>query len=141
MTAAGILGAPGGCAIPGGVSGRDDKGDGGRGRQLPLPLKERRAAPEPEPRMLRVIKGEGQKRVEALQSRDDVARVLVGAACDLMLRRITPDRAHEIQRRVDRIMRLFERVPKDPVATALLRRELDELEGIYRDGPQKRVKR
>jgi hypothetical protein len=31
-----------------------------------------------------------------------------------MLKRISPDRAHEIQRRVDRIMRLFDRVPATP---------------------------
>lgn len=89
-------------------------------------------------RTFRVIKGEGQKREETLHSRDDVVRLLVGTACDVMLKRISPDRAHEIQRRVDRIMRLFDRVPADPVATALLRRELDDLEGVYRDGQDRR---
>ena len=115
----------------------DDKGDEGRSRPLPLPP--RATAQAPAERTFRVIRGEGQKREETLHSRDDVVRLLVGSACDLMLRRISPDRAHEIQRRVDRIMRLFERVPADPVATALLRRELDDLEGVYRDGAQRRA--
>ncbi|MGC4113851.1 MAG: hypothetical protein QM765_04190 [Myxococcales bacterium] len=127
------------------MAASDDKSDKGKGRQLPLPL---RVPAEPRParppstptaeRTFRVIRGEGQKREETLHSRDDVVRLLVGTACDVMLKRITPDRAHEIQRRVDRIMRLFDRVPADPVATALLRRELDDLESIYRDGQGQR---
>jgi hypothetical protein len=131
------------------VAASDDKGDKSKGRQLPLPLRLSPCAP-PEPRAkrppvsptaertFRVIRGEGQKRDETLHSRDDVVRLLVGSACDLLLKRISPDRANEIQRRVDRIMRLFDRVPADPVATALLRRELDDLEGLYRDGQSQR---
>ena len=126
------------------MAASDDRGDKGRSRQLPLSLRVEGAAArgaQPSPpveRTFRLIRGEGQKREEVLHSRDDVVRLLVGSACDLMLRRISPDRAHEIQRRVDRIMRLFERVPADPVASALLRRELDDLESIYRDGQQRR---
>ena len=131
------------------MAASDDKNDkANKGRQLPLPLRVTASAP-PEraarppssstaERTFRVIRGEGQKREETLHSRDDVVRLLVGSACDLMLKRISPDRAHEIQRRVDRIMRLFDRVPADPVATALLRRELDDLEGLYRDGQQQK---
>lgn len=123
----------------------DDKHDKARSRQLSLPLRVEPSPAEKRPpstptaeRTFRVIKGEGHKREETLHSRDDVVRLLVGTACDVMLKRITADRAHEIQRRVDRIMRLFDRVPADPVATALLRRELDDLEGVYRDGQDKR---
>jgi len=110
------------------VAASDDKGE--RGRAL------REAASEP--RTFKVIRGEGQKRAETLHSKDDVVRLMVGTACDVLLKRVSPDRAHEIQRRVDRIMRLFERVPADPVAVALLRRELDDLESLYREGQQKR---
>ena len=90
---------------------------------------------------LRVIRGEGQRREEPLKTQGDVVRLLLDAACELMLKRISPDRAHEIQRRVDRILRLFERVPADPVATALLRRELDDLETLWREGELKRARR
>lgn len=127
------------------MAGENDKGD--KGRQLPLPIDAPRDPPVPRPlsapapRAFRVIRGEGQKRDETLRSRDDVARLLVGSACDLMLKRISPDRAHEIQQRVDRIMRLFDRIPADPVATALLRRELDDLEKLYREGQEKRPPR
>jgi hypothetical protein len=87
--------------------------------------------------MLRLIRGEGQGRDETLRSRDDVARLLVSSAADVLLRRITPDRAHEIETRVDKAMRLFDRAGRDPVARVLLRRELDNLEAVWREG-QKR---
>ena len=90
---------------------------------------------------LRLIRGEGRRREEPLASRDDVARLLVDSACDLLLRRISADRAHEIQRRVDRVMRLFDRVSGDPVAMALLRRELDDLETLWREGQLKHARR
>lgn len=127
------------------MAGENDNGD--KRRQLPLPIDAPRDPPAPRPlsaappRAFRVIRGEGQKRADPLKSRDDVARMLVGSACDLMLKRISPDRAHEIQQRVDRIMRLFDRVPADPVASALLRRELDDLEKLYREGQEKRPPR
>jgi hypothetical protein len=136
--------------------------------QLELPLRPRAQAPAPPPvqrvaakppprpvaqpigkpvarpaggspaRPFRVIKGEGQGRDETLRSRDDVARLLVAAAADMMLKRISVERADEIQRRVNRVMRLFDKVDQDPVVMALLRRELDDLEAIWREGQRKR---
>jgi hypothetical protein len=94
-----------------------------------------RETDRPQP-CLRLIRGEGQKREESLKSRDDVARLMVGTALDLLRRSISPDRAHEIQRRADRIFRLFERLPDDPVAAALLKRELDDLEALTREKPK-----
>ena len=108
----------------------DDPRNKDRLRQLDLPL-----------RRLRVIKGEGQRQERPLKSRDDVARVLVGAACDMMLRRISVERAHEIEVRVERINRLFDRLGDDPTAMALLRRALDELEQIVREGSEKQRSR
>ena len=49
---------------------------------------------------LRVIRGEGQRREEPLASRDAVARVLMEAGADMLLRRITPARAEEIERKL-----------------------------------------
>lgn len=123
-----------------------DKGGKGKGQQLLLPLKTTRSLQAPPPprvappaqRAFRVIRGEGKRRDETLKSRDDVARLLVGSACDLLLKRISPDRAHGIQVRVDRVMRLFDRAQDDSVAMALLRRELDDLERLYREGQEKR---
>lgn len=86
---------------------------------------------------LRLIRGEGQARDETLHTRDDVARLLVASAADMLLRRISTERAHEIEMRVDRIMRLFDKVDRDPIARPLLRRELDELERIWREGKRK----
>ena len=126
------------CGIQGPVVSENDKRPKGGPRQLSLPLHAandpapRRSLAAPSPRAFRVIRGEGKRRREPLESRDDVAQLLVGSACDLLLKRISPDRAHEIQTRVDRVMRLFDRIGSDPVATALLRRELDDLEQLCR---------
>jgi hypothetical protein len=120
------------------------------GPQLELPLKPPArvaSAPVPPPRSvvpaqpartLRVIQGEGRRRDETLRDRNDVARLLVAAAADMLLRRISPDRAHAIEQRVERVMRLFERVDADPVLMPQLRRELDELESDWRAGQQAR---
>jgi hypothetical protein len=120
------------------------------GSQMELPLRAPggagpKAAPPPRtaptaqaPRALRVIKGEGQRRDETLRSRDDVARILVSSAADVLLRRISPDRAHAIEQRVERVMRLFERVDAHPVLLPRLRRELDELEAEWRAGTKAR---
>ncbi|HCF58679.1 MAG TPA: hypothetical protein DFS52_11890 [Myxococcales bacterium] len=83
---------------------------------------------------MRLIRGEGQARDETLHTRDDVARLLVSSAADMLLRRISTERAHEIEMRVERIMRLFDKVGREPIARPLLRRELDELERIWREG-------
>ena len=70
---------------------------------------------------LRVIQGLGQKKQEPLASRDAVARVLIEAGADLLLRRISSERAEAIEKEVDEILALFDRVddkvlPKDKQA-------------------------
>ncbi len=106
------------------MSKRDD-------RQLELPL-----APK-----LRVISGLGQKKAESLTSRDAVARVLIGAGADLLLRRISTERAEEIERQVDEILTLFDRVDRSPVLMPILAKKLDALEGLVRESGEKRLKR
>src|SRR5512132_1584275 len=108
-----------------------DSGSGKKGGEA-------RPAPEAPARALRVIQGEGRGRDPTLRSRDDVVRLLVDSAADLLLKRISPERAHEIQRRVDRIMRLFDRFNAEPLVLPILRRELDDLEQIWREGERKR---
>lgn len=123
----------------------DESSRGGKRPQLELPLgaRPRTQTPIPGPitatpqRAFRVIRGEGQRRDEKLRDRNDVTRVLVGAAADLLLKRITPDRAQELERRVDKIMRLFDLVDDQPTLMLLLRKELDELEAIVREGREK----
>lgn len=91
---------------------------------------------------LRVIRGEGQRRPEEpLASRDAVARVLMEAGADLLLRRITPARAAEIERKVDRVLDLFDRVDAVPMLMPVLRRQLDELEALMRETREVRVAR
>lgn len=103
-------------------------------RQLPLPL----AAP---PR-LRVIQGLGQKTpAEPLLSRDAVARVLVEAGADLLLRRISPERAQVIEAAVDEILALFDRVDDNRLLFPVLQRKLDELEALMQDTRQTRSRR
>jgi len=114
------------------VSDKDDPR--GPDKQLSLPLKEA-------PRAFRVIQGEGQRRDETLHDKNDVARLLIGAALDMMHKKITVERNSEIQRRVDRVLRLFDLAADDPVAMVLLRRQLDELEKIYREGRDKKSTR
>ncbi|HLL02708.1 MAG TPA: hypothetical protein VK539_19150 [Myxococcaceae bacterium] len=91
---------------------------------------------------LRVIQGEGQRRPdEPLTSRDAVARVLMEAGADMLLRRISPQRAEEIERRVDRVLDLFDRVDDNPILMPVLRRHLDELETLMRETREKRPAR
>ncbi|WP_256561500.1 hypothetical protein [Pyxidicoccus xibeiensis] len=90
---------------------------------------------------LRVIRGEGQRREEPLASRDAVARVLMEAGADMLLRRITPTRAAEIERRVDRVLDLFDRVDAAPVLMPVLKRHLDELEALMRETREVRAAR
>lgn len=82
---------------------------------------------------LRVIQGGGQRTHEALQSRDAVVRVLVEAGADLLLRRISVERADEIERKVDRILRLFDQVDHTPLLMPVLQRQLDDLEALMRE--------
>ncbi|MFP2924766.1 hypothetical protein ACLESO_06025 [Pyxidicoccus sp. 3LG] len=90
---------------------------------------------------LRVIRGEGQRREEPLASRDAVARVLMEAGADMLLRRITPARAQEIERKVDRVLDLFDRVDAAPVLMPVLKRHLDELEALMRETREVRAAR
>jgi hypothetical protein len=91
---------------------------------------------------LRVIRGEGQRRPdEPLTSRNAVARVLMEAGADMLLRRISPERAGEIERRVDRVLDLFDRVDANPILMPVLRRHLDELEALMRETREKRPAR
>jgi hypothetical protein len=102
-------------------------------RQLELKLGE---APK-----LRVIHGLGQKKQEPLLSRDDVARVLMEAGADMLLRRITPERAEEIEREVDEILRLFDLVDDNRLLFPVLQRKLDALEQLMRETRDRRRRR
>ncbi len=91
---------------------------------------------------LRLLDGEGKARATRLESRDDVARVLMRSAADLLLRRISSARANAIQRKVDRVFLLFDASASNPAAAVLLRRELDALEELARTTrPQARGER
>jgi hypothetical protein len=102
-------------------------------RQRELPLERR-------PR-LQVIRGLGQKQQEPLCDRDAVARVLVEAGADLLLRRISAERAEEIEGRVAEILELFDLVEKNQLAMPVLQRKLEELEGLMRDTRELRAAR
>lgn len=93
------------------------------------------------PPKLRVIKGLGQKRQEPLASRDAVARVLMEAGADLLLRRISDERAEEIEKQVDEILHLFDLVDGNRLLFPVLQRKLDALESLMRDTREKRVRR
>jgi hypothetical protein len=89
---------------------------------------------------LRVIEGGGQRRRdEPLVSRDAVARALMEAGVDLLLRRISAQRAAEIERKVDRVLDLFDRVDAAPVLMPVLQRHLEELEALMRETRQVRA--
>ena len=80
---------------------------------------------------LRVIAGGGERRSpERLASRDAVARVLVGATADLLLRRIAPARAHSIRFQVERVLLLFDGVDGGTVSSGHLATELAALQGL-----------
>src|SRR5690348_11291194 len=91
--------------------------------QLELPLAPR----------LKVIQGLGRKKVERLDSRDAVARVLIEAGADMLLKRISPERAEAIEQDVEEILALFDRVEDDPRALPDLARKLDALESLMRE--------
>jgi len=106
-------------------------------RQLELPLEK---APQSQPR-LKVIAGLGQKQQEPLASRDAVARVLIEAGADLLLRRISAERAEAIEKEVDEVLSLFDRVDRDKSLLPELKRRLDELEALVRETRERRVVR
>ena len=89
-----------------------------------------RAAPAPKPTFLRVIDGGGKRTQEPLSSRDAVIRVLVESGADLLLRRISPERAQVIEGDVNEILDLFDRVDATPALMPVLKRRLDELEAL-----------
>ena len=99
-------------------------------RQLEFPLSE---APK-----LRVIQGLGQKKQEPLASRDAVTRVLIEAGADLLLRRISSERAEAIEHEVDEILRLFDLVDDNRLLFPVLQRKLDALEQLMRETREKR---
>jgi hypothetical protein len=99
--------------------------------QLSLPLSPR----------LKVIDGLGQKRPDPLKSRDAVARVLIEAGADLLLKRISPVRAEEIEREVEEVLELFDRVDRDRSVMAELERRLDGLERLMSDTRQLKTSR
>lgn len=104
------------------------------------PLPRRTPASERLPGGLRIIEGGGQRRQdEPLVSRDAVARVLMEAGVDLLLRRISTARAAEIERKVDRVLDLFDRVDVAPLLMPVLQRHLDELEALMRETRQVRA--
>jgi hypothetical protein len=82
------------------------------------------------PPRLRVIDGGGERAQEPLASRDAVIRVLVETGADMLLRRISVERAEEIQENVDRILELFDAVDRAPDLLPVLERELEELQQL-----------
>ncbi len=92
--------------------------------QLSLPF-------EPARPGLRVIEGGGQpKPRERLNSPEAVMRLLVEASADVLLRRISPERAHEIERQVGKTLRLFESSKGSVRHRQELDRALDALESL-----------
>jgi hypothetical protein len=129
-------------------------GGGTPPEQLELGLSAR--APEPAPEInalkaelqqrkpgLRVIQGgaQGPKQHEKLSSRDAVVRVLVEAGADLLLRRISPERAEHIEGAVNKILDLFDRVDGSPTLMPVLQRQLDDLESLMTETRSTRSRR
>ena len=106
--------------------------------KLPAPAQ---APAEPTRAGLRVIQGGGERVQEALSSRDAVVRVLIEAGADLLLRRITPERAEHIERSVNQILDLFDRVDTVPQLMPVLKRQLDELEALMTETRAQRSRR
>jgi hypothetical protein len=103
--------------------------DDRRPGQMELPLAEaKKSAPA-----LRVISGGGQRTEEPLTSRDAVVRVLVATGADMLLRRISPERAEEIEQQVERVLKLFDLVDARPELMPRLEAGLQVLEGMVRD--------
>lgn len=92
-------------------------------------------------RGLRVIQGGGQRTQEKLGSRDAVVRVLVEAGADMLLRRISAERAEHIEQRVNHILDLFDQVDAKPALLPLLQKQLDELEVLMSETRANRARR
>ena len=97
-------------------------------RQLSLPLGPR----------LAVLEGGNQPRPDRLVDRDAVARVLLEAGADLLLRRISPVRAEAIEQEVEAVLALFDQVDAQPAKLPLLEKRLDELEALVRETRERR---
>ena len=107
--------------------------------ELPFGLPEAPQSATPAPQGLRLIRGGGQGRREPLATRESVVRVLLEAGVDLLLRRISAARAEEIERRVERVLRLFDAPGSSSDPTAALRDELDALERLMVETRAKRA--
>lgn len=92
-------------------------------------------------RGFRVIQGGGQRQQENLDSRDAVVRVLIEAGADLLLRKISAERAEHIEKRVNKILDLFDRVDAAPALMPVLQRQLDELERLMSETRAGRARR
>ena len=91
------------------------------------------AVGRPEGPPLRLVQGGGAGRPpEALDSREAVTRVLVGATADLLLRRITPPAARDIRTQVERVLALFDAVDAGAPREATLGPALRTLEAMVR---------
>jgi hypothetical protein len=95
-------------------------------------------SPRRHPTKLRLIEGLGQPRVERIDSRDAVARLLVKAGSDVLLRRLSPVRAEAIGGAVDEILRLFDRVENEPLFAKVLEGKLSALEQLVRETPTRK---
>jgi len=98
--------------------------------QMEFPLAAQTAARRP---ALRVIAGGGQRKEEPLTSRDAVARVLLATGADMLLRRISPERAEEVEQQVERVLNLFDLVDARPELMPRLEAGLQVLEGLVRE--------
>jgi len=90
---------------------------------------------------LRVIQGGGQRTQEKLGSRDAVVRVLIEAGADMLLKRISAERAEHIEQRVNKILDLFDRVDESPSLMPVLQRQLDDLEALMTETRGGRTRR
>jgi hypothetical protein len=90
---------------------------------------------------LTLIKGEGRRVEEPLDNREAVTRVLIEAGADMLLRRISPERAEYIEQQVEEVLALFDRVDREPSVLGELKRRLDDLEGLMRQTRETRVRR
>ena len=87
---------------------------------------------------LRLIEGEGKKEAEKLSSRDAVARVLMEAGANLLLRRISIERAEHIERCVNRALALFDLAETQPEQLSKLQAQLEELELLVQESREQK---
>lgn len=90
---------------------------------------------------LKVLRGDGQRRADPMASRDAVARVLLDAGTDLLLRRISVPRAEAIEREVNEVLALFDAVDRTPSLMGQLERRLADLEALVAETEARRMPR